>query len=237
MSSGSANRRSASSASSTEVPRPPSRAAPRLRAVQPAAVSPRAAAGVSDHAIPDAPFQVRSEPLRSSALDGQHVALAGAEVPAFGEARPVVAQPLGQQHVAIERLEHVLPRADGGRVADDAAILPAAVRATRSGTSRSAAQSPPPITLPARAVATPTPCRRSSGRRYDARYDAVTSSAQPLLLLVGIVAAERVVLAVAPDPLAVLVALVAGDDDDGAHASAAGAPLRARSTVPMTLVA
>ena len=58
--------------------------------------------------------------------------------------------------VAAERLEHVLPRPDRVRVADRAAASPRERRAHESGTRRSSAQSPPPITLPARAVATAT---------------------------------------------------------------------------------
>ena len=41
-----------------------------------------------------------------------------------------------------------------------------------------------------------------------------------LTVAVGIVAAERIVLAIGPDPLLILIAFVGGDDDDGAHGAA-----------------
>ena len=68
--------------------------------------------------------------------------------------RAVVAQALGQGQVPVERLQHVLPWPDGGGVPDDE-LLRAAVRIEMSGIKRSVAVSPPPMTLPARAVATP----------------------------------------------------------------------------------
>jgi hypothetical protein len=55
---------------------------------------------------------------------------------------------------------------------------PSMVARTKSGTIRSAAQSPPPMTLPARAVATSTPALA----RNESRYADVTSSAHALLL-------------------------------------------------------
>ena len=65
-----------------------------------------------------------------------------------------VASALGEQQVAAQRLEHVLPRPRRVGVAQQRAARPAAPARTRSGISRSRAQSPPPMTLPARAVAT-----------------------------------------------------------------------------------
>ena len=56
----------------------------------------------------------------------------------------------------------------------------AASAAMASGTIRSFAQSPPPTTFPARALATATPCSRSrAGGKKLRRYEATTSSAAP----------------------------------------------------------
>ena len=101
---------------------------------------------------------------------------------------------------------------------------------------RSAAQSPPPITLPARAVAMRRcgvwcgGCRRSWSASWRS-----PSRPQPCCA-VGVVAAQRVVLAIALEPLVVLVHLVGGD-----HHHRAGL-LQARAgppavKVPITLVA
>jgi hypothetical protein len=61
---------------------------------------------------------------------------------------------------------------------------PAAMARRMSGISRSSAQSPPPMTLPARALASAVPCSAwRCGLKYELRQAAVTSSAQPLLLL------------------------------------------------------
>jgi hypothetical protein len=58
------------------------------------------------------------------------------------------------------------------------------------------AQSPPPITLPARAQATAMPlCLKNDRRRA-----LVTNSEQPLLLLVGVVAAHGFVFNGSPKP-------------------------------------
>ena len=67
--------------------------------------------------------------------------------------------------VAVQRLQHVLPRAHGVRVAKLHRLAAAEGARSTSGTRRSRAQSPPPITLPARAVASATPC----AARKDAR--------------------------------------------------------------------
>ena len=58
-------------------------------------------------------------------------------------------------------------------------ISPCSSARTQSGTNRSSAQSPPPMTLPARTVATPT------SSKNDFRQAAVTSSAHALLALYG----------------------------------------------------
>jgi hypothetical protein len=59
---------------------------------------------------------------------------------------------------------------------------PAVSARMQSGTMRSSAQSPPPTTLPARALATRT---GESGPKNERLYAAVTSSAQPLEELYG----------------------------------------------------
>ena len=85
--------------------------------------------------------------------DGDLVALAGAEVPGLRELGRLPHR-LGQQQVAAERVQHVLPGPDRVGVADRGPACPASAPRIRSGTSRSSPQSPPPITLPARALAT-----------------------------------------------------------------------------------
>ena len=97
------------------------------------------------------------EPL-DDPLHRSRVLVARAEVPAFGETRTIGAEPFRQHQVAAQRFQHVLPRAHGVRIADDDRLAALEMARRMSGTSRSAAQSPPPITLPARAVATATPC-------------------------------------------------------------------------------
>ena len=83
---------------------------------------------------------------------------------------------------------------------------------TTSGTSRSRDQSPPPITLPARTVA-------SSGPR--SKYDAAVRRRDQLLRrlarTVRILPAERIVFAIRRPRRARRVAFVGGHDDDGAH--------------------
>ena len=55
-----------------------------------------------------------------------------------------------------------------------------------AGTSWCGVQSPPPMTLPARAEATATPCSaRRSGGKKEATKDCVTSSEQALLFEYG----------------------------------------------------
>ena len=81
--------------------------------------------------------------------------------------RRAAPQRRAEPQVAGERLEHVLPGPHGAGVAHLDGPAGASAR-TQSGTMRSSPQSPPPITLPARAVATPR-CiaarRRSSAGR------------------------------------------------------------------------
>ena len=71
----------------------------------------------------------------------------------------------------MQRVEDVLPGTHGLRRAD-VQRSPAVAARTKSGTRRSAARSPPPMTFPARTLATPTPRGASSA----SRNDAVTSS-------------------------------------------------------------
>ena len=84
-----------------------------------------------------------------------------------------------------------------------------------SGTRRSSPQSPPPITLPARAEASRGAVGVGEERAAEGGGHELRAA---LGAGVGVVAAHRLVLAVAPLPLAVLVALVGGDVDDHAHA-------------------
>ena len=89
------------------------------------------------------------------------------------------------------------------------------------------------MTLPARAVATATPSLAQE-RAAIARGDDLGGG---LARAVRIVAAERLVLAVRPGPLAVAVDLVGRDVDDRAHASAAPRSASSRCAVPIVLVA
>ena len=59
-----------------------------------------------------------------------------------------------RQQVAGERVQHVLPRRAPRVGCAPAGACPLSTARTPSGSSRSSPQSPPPITLPARAVAT-----------------------------------------------------------------------------------
>ena len=101
-----------------------------------------------------------------------------------------------------------------------------------SGMSRSVAQSPPPMTLPARTDAMHAPCLEEGtavGRDHQL--------GAPLLLLYGSCPPIGSFSRYGHDPLAVLVAFVAGDADDGAHAFGTSRRLRGRWAVPMTFVA
>ena len=83
--------------------------------------------------------------------------------------------------IAGQRLQHVLPGADGVRVADQHGLALLEARAGCRAPAGPRAQSPPPMTLPARAVATRDACAGVEERLAVGRL--VTSSAQPLLLL------------------------------------------------------
>ena len=99
-----------------------------------------------------APSPQRCDHALHDPLHRPGVLVGGAEVPGLrirpGRRRQ---QRLGQRQIAGQRLEHVLPRADGMRVADDAPARRCSKARRMSGTRRSSAQSPPPMTLPARA--------------------------------------------------------------------------------------
>ena len=119
--------------------------------------------------------------------------------------RAVLPRALGEAQVAAQRVEHVLPRADRVGVADaDRRRRPARARKT-SGSRRSSPQSPPPMTLPARALAT---AGASPAPKNERAVGGGHQLGAALGARVGVVAAHRLVLAVAPHPLAVLVALV-----------------------------
>jgi len=105
----------------------------------------------------------------------------------------------------------MLPRPDGLGTTE--------VKGMASGIRRSSAQSPPPITFPARAAATATPF----SARYASRYAPITTSAAALLALYGssartvrIVSAEDICLPVGIGVLKVLVDLVGGDGNHNA---------------------
>ena len=135
------------------------------------------------------------------------------EVPGFGKAGRALGQPLREQQVARERLEHVLPGPDRGGTPDhhrraggegphavghEAILGPVAAADHVAGPGRGHAG------RRGRAAEVGSPPRRGHELRA------------ALAAAVGIVAAEGVVFAVGPPPLTVLVALVARHDDDGA---------------------
>ena len=102
-----------------------------------------------------------------------------------------------------------------GRVASGLRIStgsPQMKASTASGTSRSAARSPPPITLPARAVANPTRAILGAGEeRSPIRRSDVLLAGLACRVRVG--SAERLILPIGPNPFTVSVALVARDGD------------------------
>ena len=152
---------------------------------------------------------------RCEPCDWPSILVRWTEIPGLAEAGGVRMQPFGQQQVAAQRFQHVLPRTNGVRIANRRWPRLARSAFMQSGSSRSSAQSPPPITLPARAVATPTTPlpwigeERAPVRRCH-QFGAALGTA------VGIMAAHRLDLAIGPRPFAVLVALVAGHDDHAA---------------------
>jgi len=77
-----------------------------------------------------------------------------AEIPGFGKGCSFLrSETFRKTDITAERFEHMLPRADRMRATNlDRLAFPN--ERTMSGMSRSRDQSPPPITLPARAVAT-----------------------------------------------------------------------------------
>lgn len=86
-----------------------------------------------------------------------------------------------------------------------------------SGIKRSWAQSPPPMTLPARAVASATvwPSLRP-GVEKESRKAEGYKLGTGLTVAIRITSAEPIVFTIAPDPFTVLVALVRGDVEHGA---------------------
>jgi len=95
-------------------------------------------------------------------LDRPSIDIVGTEVPGLGKFRTVLEQPLREEQVPGKRLQDVLPRADRMRVPDPHRLALQYCR-IQSGMMRSAAQSPPPMTFPARAEAIPTLSRHGRG--------------------------------------------------------------------------
>ena len=167
--------------------------------------------------------------------DGLGVVVVGAEVVGSGEFRIVREQLLGEEEVAVERLEHVLPGADRVRVAD-ADGLAGLEAADEVGDE--AVGGP---------VAAADDVAGAGGGEGDCVLGKLATREIGLAVGggddlgaglgagVGIVAAERIGLAVGPEPFLVLVALVGGDDDDGADGGRAADGSSTRA-VPMTLV-
>ena len=149
---------------------------------------------------------------------------------------------------ASRRREQRAPPAAGSRTAGPA-------RAARAGSRRVADARPAaprgegadavghqPVGRPVAAADDVAGARRGD---RDARLAPGTSARQRagdqlgagLARAVGVVAAQRVVFAVGPRPLAVLVALVGGDDDARRAPTALARTASSRCAVPMTLIA
>ena len=105
-----------------------------------------------------------------------------------------------------------------------------------SGIKRSAAQSPPPITFPARTEATPVASRPLMLLKKDCLYAAVTSSAAALLLEYGSTPPRPIGFTKRAPVFAVFVTFVCRDDHDSLHA---GYPAHILQNMcgPKTLVA
>ena len=185
-----------------------------------------------------APTTAPPPQARSNSLDHpphrSRVLVGGPEVPGLREGRAVA-------HAGVRRAAGSPTSGSStccqGRTASGLRMRDRRRRASiarkQSGTSRSAAQSPPPITLPARAVAmrdavlgVPRGVEEGIAVGGGDEFGAALAAA------VGIVAAHRVVLAIAPEPFAVLVALVAGDDDHRADGRRRRARPRAGGRCP-----
>ena len=143
-------------------------------------------------------------------------ALRGPEVKGFSMQGRILVEPCAQSEITAQRLQHVLPRAAVARRA--ARILtdaPPHQARTQSATMRSAAQSPPPITLPARADASFTgpPALLEEGVEVGIEGEVRTA----LRTAVDILSTQPVGLAVSPRPFDVVVDLVAGDDHGDAR--------------------
>ena len=160
----------------------------------------RAAAGRLRGAARRPPSAARHEPAPQARQervdhlsDGHARAGAGTEVPGAVAPVAVAQQARAQPEVARQRLEHVLPRPHGAGVGARSTSSPATIARTQSGTSRSAAQSPPPITLPARGAGD---AHRRAGAEEAAPVGRGDELGAALAGAVGVVAAQRVGLAV-----------------------------------------
>ena len=138
--------------------------------------------------------------------------LVGPEIPAAGEALRVLEQALREQQVARERLEHVLPWPGRARVAD---LDDVAARGAAHDVGNE------PVFRP---VAAADDVARARARHADAALFEERAPiggrhelGRALAGAVRVVTTHRVGLAVRLDLLAVLVALVTGDDHDRAH--------------------
>src|SRR6185436_10769040 len=127
-------------------------------------------------------------------------------------------QTLGEHHVTGERVENVLPRPYSGRAANDhrLAVEESAhevgydphVRPVTSADDVTGARAGDADTVLVKFVG------RKEGRSV-ARRDELRAR---LAVRVRILSAQLVYLAISPRPLAIVVALVAGDHDHAAHA-------------------
>jgi hypothetical protein len=150
--------------------------------------------------------------------DGANVRIRGAEVVGGRKARVVGEKFLGEQDVSVQRLEDVLPGTNRVRPTNADGLA-----------GEEAAHQVGQQAIAGPVAATDDVAGSGSGEgdavtieSVDGKVGLAEGSADDLgaglAAGVGIVAAEWIGLAVGPDPLLVLVALVGGDGDDGAHA-------------------
>ncbi len=145
------------------------------------------------------------------------VVTAWPEVESFCENHTIAIKTFGERQVAAQRFQHMLPGADGARASDDHWFAQSESRENVGDQSVSrpvAAANHVPCTHGRQGHAILTifigfEKRVAIGRGHELSAALATA--------VGVVAAHRLVLTVGPDPFLVLVALVGGHIDHGAH--------------------
>ena len=172
----------------------------------------------------------RQRPVAGDALghlrDGDHLVGGRPEVPVAGRQMRLAQQPLGQAEVAVQAVEHMLPGPHAGRVAQRHR-LPGLRRGDdgRHQLVRRPVAAADHVARARRghrdAVLGP-PLRREEGGDEGLRHQLRAG----LAVRVRIAPAQRLVLAVAPEPALVVIDLVGGDVDQRQRPRQAGAAHR-----------